>query len=87
MFFGILSNDKTVDKNFYYVAYLSGEYFNQKADTSRSNLIIKAETSFDDPEYLTLNEIKKAVTPYLKKFILPFLTILNKERMKKLNIL
>jgi len=76
--------DETIDKNFYYIAYLSGEYFNQKADTSRSNLIIKAETSFDDPEYLTLTEIKKAVTPYLKKFILPFLTILNKERMKKI---
>ena len=76
--------DETINKNFYYIAYLSGEYFNQKADTSRSNLIIKAETSFDDPKYLTLTEIKKAVTPYLKKFILPFLTILNKERMKKI---
>ncbi len=76
--------DKEADKNFYYVAYLSGEYFNQKADMSRSNLIIKTETSFDDPEYLTLTEIKKAITPYLRKFILPFLTLLSKERMKKI---
>lgn len=76
--------DKTVEKNFYYVAYLSGEYFNQKADMSRTNLIIKTETSFDDPEYLTLSEIKKAVVPYLKKFVQPFLTVLNKERMKKI---
>lgn len=76
--------DKIADKYFYYVAYLSGEYFNQHADMTRSNLVIKAETSFDDPDCLTSADIKKVLVPYLKKFTLPFLTVLNKKRMKKI---
>ncbi len=72
------------DKKFFYVAYLSGKYFDNSTDLERTSINILNNASFDDPNYLSFSEIKRDLSTYLKKFIAPYMSSLDKTKMQRI---
>lgn len=76
--------DKNSGKKFFYVAYLSGKYFDNSTDLERTSMNILNESSFNDPNFLSLTDIKKALSTHLRKFIEPYMESLDKTKMERI---
>lgn len=76
--------DKNENKKFFYISYLSGKYFDKYTDMERSTLTILQDANLKDSNYLYLADIKKGVSPHLKKFIEPYMESINNQKMEKI---
>lgn len=74
--------DASINKNFYYIVYMSGKYFDERVDYIRENLDILEKISINMPDYLSFEDIRKKISKNIKEFIIPYLDVVRAKKRK-----
>ena len=69
-------------KNFFYVAYLSGDYLDKNVNSERTGFNIEEDSDIEFVDYVTLNELESVSIQKIKEYLSTYLEPIRRERLK-----